>query len=182
VPSFSTQWVVPSYRTAQPGEAEALDLLAEILGGGSRSRLYQELVVKKGIAANAGASYQANMLDATNFAVYGAPRGAATLGEVETAVDAEIARIARDGVTDQELEKAKARFVRSMIFARDRQQAMANIYGSTLAVGRKVADVEEWPQRIRKVTADQIKAAARRYLVLDRSVTGYLMPKTQVGN
>jgi zinc protease len=182
VPSFTTQWVVPSYRTAKPGEAEALDLLAEILGGGSRSRLYQELVVKKGIAANAGASYQANMLDATNFAVYGAPRGAATLGEVETAVDAEIARIARDGVTDQELEKAKARFVRSMIFARDRQQAMANIYGSTLAVGRKVADVEEWPQRIRKVTAEQIKTAAQRYLVLDRSVTGYLMPKTQVGN
>jgi zinc protease len=182
VPSFTTQWVVPSYRTAEPGEAEALDLLAEILGGGSRSRLYQELVVKKGIAASAGASYQGNMLDATSFAVYGAPRGAATLGEVETAVDAEIARIARDGVTDQELEKAKNRFVRSMIFARDRQQAMANMYGSTLAVGRKVSDVEEWPQRIRKVTADQIKAAARRYLVLDRSVTGYLMPKTPVGN
>ncbi|TIX44590.1 MAG: insulinase family protein, partial [Mesorhizobium sp.] len=33
VPNFSTQWVVPSYHTAKPGEAEALDLLAEILGG-----------------------------------------------------------------------------------------------------------------------------------------------------
>ncbi|WP_366930516.1 insulinase family protein, partial [Mesorhizobium sp.] len=39
VPSFSTQWVVPSYHTAKPGEAEALDLLAEILGGDNRSRL-----------------------------------------------------------------------------------------------------------------------------------------------
>lgn len=182
VPSFSTQWVVPSYRTAKPGEAEALDLLAEILGGGSRSRLYQELVVKKGIAASAGASYQGNMLDDTNFAVYGAPRGAATLGEVEAAVDAEVARIARDGVTEQELDKAKDRFVRSMIFARDRQQAMANIYGSTLAVGGAVEDVEQWPERIRKVTAGEIQAAATRYLVFERSTTGYLMPKTQVGN
>jgi zinc protease len=182
VPSFSTQWVVPSYRTGKPGEAEALDLLAEILGGGTRSRLYQELVVKKGIAASAGASYQGNMLDDTNFAVYGAPRGAATLGEVETAVDAEVARIARDGVTESELEKAKDRFVRSMIFARDRQQTMANVYGSTLAVGGTVEDVGEWPDRIRKVTAGEVKAAAAHYLVFDRSTTGYLMPKTQVGN
>ena len=182
VPSFTTQWVVPSYRTAKPGEAEALALLAEILGGGSRSRLYQELVVKKGIAASAGASYQGNMLDATNFAVYGAPRGAATLGEVETALDAEVARIGRDGVTADELEKAKNRLVRSMIFARDQQQAMGNIYGSTLAVGGTVADVDEWPDRIRKVTADEVKAAAARYLVFDRSTTGYLMPKTQAGN
>ena len=182
VPSFSTQWVVPSYRTAKAGEAEALDLLAEILGGGTRSRLYQELVVKQGIAASAGASYQGNMLDDTNFAVYGAPRGAATLGEVETAVDAEVARIARDGVTGDELEKAKNRFVRSMIFARDQQQAMGNIYGSTLAVGGSVGDVEEWPDRIRKVTAGQVKAAAQRYLVFDHSTTGYLMPKTKAGN
>lgn len=182
VPSFSTQWVVPSYRTARPGEAEALDLLAEILGGGTRSRLYQALVVKQGIAASAGASYQGNMLDDTNFAVYGAPRGAATLGEVETAVDAEIARIVRDGVTDEELDKAKDRFVRSMIFARDRQQAMGNMYGSTLAIGGRVDDIEEWPDRIRKVSADQVKAAAQRYLAFDHSTTGYLMPKTKVGN
>jgi len=182
VPSFSTQWVVPSYRTAKPGEAEALDLLAEILGGGTRSRLYQALVVKQGIAAGAGASYRGDMLDDTSFVVYGAPRGAATLGEVETAVDAEVARVARDGVTSEELEKAKDRFVRSTIFARDRQQAMANIYGSSLAVGGSVADVEEWPDRIRRVSADQVKAAAARYLVLDRSTTGYLMPKTKAGN
>jgi zinc protease len=182
VPSFSTQWVVPSYRTAKPGEAEALDLLAEILGGGTRSRLYQELVVKQGIAASAGASYQGNMLDDTNFAVYGAPRGAATLGEVEAAVDAEVARIAREGVTDEELEKAKNRFVRSMIFARDQQQAMGNIYGSTLAVGGSVGDIEQWPDRIKKVTAGQVKAAAQHYLVFDHSTTGYLMPKTKAGN
>lgn len=182
VPSFSTQWVVPSYRTAKPGEAEALDLLAEILGGGTRSRLYQELVVKQGIAASAGASYQGNMLDDTNFAVYGAPRGAATLGEVEAAVDAEVARVAREGVTDDELEKAKNRFVRSMIFARDQQQAMGNIYGSTLAVGGSVGDIEQWPERIKKVTAGQVKAVAAQYLVFDHSTTGYLMPKTKAGN
>lgn len=61
VPNFSMQWVVPSYNTAKPGEAEALDLLGEILGGGTRSRLYQELVVKQGIAASVGAGFQAGL-------------------------------------------------------------------------------------------------------------------------
>lgn len=182
VPSFSTQWVVPSYRTAQPGEAEALDLLAEILGGGNRSRLYQQLVVKQGIAGEAGAWFQGTMLDATNFTVYGSPRGDAKLSDVEAAVDAEIARIAKDGVTPDELEKAKDRYVRSVIFAHDKQDDMANMYGSTLATGGKVKDIEEWPDRIRKVTADEVKAVAVRYLVLDHSTTGYLLPQQQAGN
>ncbi|BCG95278.1 M16 family metallopeptidase [Mesorhizobium sp. 131-2-1] len=182
VPSFSTQWVVPSYHTARPGEAEALDLLAEILGGGNRSRLYQQLVVKQGIAAEAGAFFQGTMLDATNFTVFAAPRGDARLADVEAAVDAEVARIARDGVTDDELEKAKQRYVRSMIFARDKQDDMANMYGATLATGGNARDVQEWPDRIRKVTADEVKTVAARYLVLDHSTTGYLLPQQQAGN
>jgi zinc protease len=182
VPSFSTQWVVPSYHTAKPGEAEALDLLAEILGGGPRSRLYQELVVKKGIAASAGASFSGTMLDDTSFAVYGAPRGSATLAEVEAAVASEVSRIALDGVSPEELEQAKSRFVRSMIFARDRQSSMANIYGSTLATGGTVEDVEQWPDRIRSVTALDVKAAAGHYLAPEHATTGYLLPEAHAGN
>ncbi|MER9631720.1 pitrilysin family protein [Mesorhizobium sp. M0296] len=182
VPSFTTQWVVPSYHTAKPGEAEALDVLSEILGGGNRSRLYQELVVRQGIAAEAGAFFQGAMLDDTNFTVYGAPRGDAKLADIEAAVDAEIARIAKDGVTSDELEKSKDRFVRSMIFARDKQEDMANIYGSTLATGGNVQDVQQWPDRIRKVTADQVKEVAARYLNLNHATTGYLLPETQAGN
>jgi zinc protease len=174
--------VVPSYHTAKPGEAEALDLLGEILGGGSRSRLYQQLVVKQGIASGTGAFVQGTMLDATNFTVYGAPRGDAKLSDVEAAVDAEIARVIKDGVTADELEKAKARYIRAMIFARDKQDEMANLYGAELATGGNVRDIEEWPDRIRKVTADDIKAVAARYLLLDRSTTGYLLPQQQVGN
>ncbi|MER9851886.1 insulinase family protein [Mesorhizobium sp. M0106] len=182
VPSFTTQWVVPSYHTAKPGEAEALDVLSEILGGGNRSRLYQELVVRQGIAAEAGAFFQGTMLDDTNFTVYGAPRGDAKLADIEAAVNAEIARIAKDGVTSDELEKSKDRFVRSMIFARDKQEDMANIYGSTLATGGNVQDVQQWPDRIRKVTADQVKEVAARYLNLNHATTGYLLPQTQAGN
>ena len=164
VPSFSRSWLVPSYHTAEPGEAEALDLLSEILGGGVRSRIYQALVVKSGVASSAGAYFDGSKLDASAFAVYGAPRGTAKLDEVQAAIDAEIALIVKDGVTDKELESARNRFLRSMIFARDNQASMANLYGSTLATGSTVKDIEEWPDRIKKVTIADVRAVAAKYL------------------
>jgi zinc protease len=182
VPSFQKSWVVPSYNTDKDGEAEALDLLSEILGGGGRSRIYQELVVKTGIASSAGAGYSGMALDDTAFAIYGAPRGEAGIEQVEDAIDAEIRKIIKDGVTTSELEKAKNRYVRAMIFARDSQSGMANIYGAALTTGETVQDVDEWPDRIKAVTADQVKAVAAKYLNPDRSVAGYLLPPAPVQN
>ena len=176
VPSFSKQWVVPSYESAEPGEAEAIDLLSEVLGGGLQSRIYQDLVVRDRVASSAGAYFEGTTVDPTNFAVYGAPQGEHTLEEVEKSVDAQIARLVEGGVTDAELTKAKNRYVRAMIFARDSAAGMANIYGSTLATGGTVQDVREWPDRIRAVTAAQVQAVARKYLSPNHSVTGYLLP------
>ncbi len=168
-------------KAPKPGVAELLDLLAEILGGGVRSRLYQDLIVKQGIAAAAGAYYQGTSLDPSRFTVYGSPLGGAKLADVEKATDAEIARILKDGVSNEELEKAKKRFLRSLIFARDDQSGMARLYGSTLATGGTVQDIKAWPDRIKAITADQIQAAAK-YLDPERSVTGYLLPPAKAAN
>jgi zinc protease len=176
VPSFTKAWVVPTYRMAEPGEAEALDLLAEILGGGSRSRFYQEIVVKAGIASGAGASYDGGAFDPSGFTLYGMPQGDHTLAEVEAAVAAEVTRVIEDGITPEELEAAKMRFVRNLIFARDEQSSMANIYGSQLANGGTVDDILEWPDRIRAVTPEQVQAVAAKYLDPSIAVTGYLLP------
>ncbi|WP_108396628.1 M16 family metallopeptidase [Devosia submarina] len=179
LPSFSRNWIVPNYRTAEPGEAEALDLLSEILGGGTRSRFYQEIVVKTGIAAGAGAGYAGGAYDPSAFTVYGAPQGEHTIADVEAAVDRELERLIRDGITERELESAKMRFVRSLIFARDQQASMANIYGSMLATGRTLQDIEEWPDRIRAVTPEQVQAVAAKYLDPSIAVTSYLLPAEQ---
>jgi zinc protease len=177
-PSFQKMWLAPSYANAKPGEAEALDLLSEILGGSSRSRIYQSLVVKDGSAANAGAYYQGSSLDDGSFGVYGSPRGDATLKDVENGIDAQVARVIKDGVTEGELEKARNRFLKSVIFARDSQTGMARIYGSTLSTGQTIKDIDEWPDRIKAVKVQDIQDVAKRYLVDSRSVTSYLMPES----
>ena len=72
-------YLVPSETTAKPGESEALDVLAHVLGSGENSRLYRALVVDKGIALNAGAYYSGTALDYAKFGVYGSPKPGTTL-------------------------------------------------------------------------------------------------------
>ena len=74
-------------------------------------------------------------------------------------------------------EGAKTVLVADAIYSRDSQDAMANDYGSALVVGLTTKDVEEWPERIRAVTAARMQEAARRYLIRRESATGRLSPE-----
>jgi zinc protease len=53
---------------------------------------------------------------------------------------------------------------------------MARHYGWRLATGMTAADVETWPERLKKVTVEDIRDVARKYLVDRNSVTGVLSP------
>jgi zinc protease len=173
--SVQRYYIVPSAATGRPGESEALDLLAYILGDGSNSRLYRSLVARKQIAVSAGAWYQGSALDRTRFGVYGSPRPGTTLQQVEEAIDAVIAEVAAEGVTADELERTKTRMIASSIYALDSQATMARWFGTALTTGLTVEHVRTWPDRMRKVTADEVRDAARRWLDKRRSVTGYLV-------
>ncbi|MFG1360714.1 M16 family metallopeptidase [Xanthobacter pseudotagetidis] len=175
-PSLSRSYLVPSYRTAAPREAEALEVLSQILGGDQTGRLYRKLVVEKGLAAGAGGWYQGTSYDPTRFAVSATPRPGVSLEDLEAALDAVIAEIADKGVDELELARAKTQLTADAIYSQDNQATLARIYGAAWATGQSADDVREWPARVKSVTADDVKQAAQRYLVLDRAVTGYLKP------
>ena len=178
-PSVSRYYLVPSSTTARPGETEALDVLAHVLGRGSNSRLYQTLVVDKGIAVNAGANYDGTAVDATRLSVYGTPKPGTSLPQLEAAIDAVLAEVIENGVTADELERAKNRMIADAVYANDNQRMMAQWYGSALATGATVDQVRTWPDRMRAVSADAVREAARRWLDKRRSVTGYLIKDTR---
>jgi zinc protease len=178
-PTVSRYYLVPSSTTARPGESEALDVLAHILGRGSNSRLYQTLVVDKGIAVNAGTSYDGTALDTTRLSVYGTPKPGTSLPELEMAIDAVLAEVIEKGVTAEELERAKSRLLADAVYANDNQRMLAQWYGASLATGATVDQIREWPDRIRLVTAEAVRDAARRWLDKERSVTGYLIKDTR---
>jgi zinc protease len=178
-PSVQRYYLVPSYTTAKPGESEALEVLSHILGRGSNSRMYDTLVVEKGIAVNAGAGYSGSALDDTRLFVSGTPKPGTTLAQLEDGIDAVIAEIVQNGVTADELARAKTRLIADAVYANDNQGTLARWYGAALTTGGTIEQVQGWTERLKAVTAEQVRDAAKRWLDKRRSVTGYLVKDTQ---
>lgn len=169
-------WTAPSYATGEPGEAEALEVLAEVLGGGSTSRLYRQLVRDDGPAVSAGAYYRGSNLDDGEVTFYAVPRDGQTVEALEARLLAVLADVAENGVTDEELARAKRTIVADAVYAQDSQSTLARIFGTALTTGGTVEDAKTWPSRIEAVDAAAVKAAAQR-LDPDRAVIGRLLPK-----
>lgn len=180
-PSWRRVFEVPSERTAAPGESESLEILADVLGGGATSRLYRTLVADKGLAAQAGAWYQSGALDDGKLMIYAVPRDGVSLEDLGKAVDAVVADLVAKGPTEEEITRSARKVYAEAIRAQDNQATLARIFGQELAIGGTVDDVRSWPTRIRKVTADQVKAAAAQWLTTDRAVTGLLRSAPSTG-
>ena len=176
-PTQSRVFLVPSYATAAPGEAEALEVLGHMLGGGQTSLLYKALVLDQQIALNAGAYYIGQSLDQTRLMTYALPAPGVTLDALDAATEAVINAVAADGVSETDLARAKTRLIADAVYAQDSQSSLARWYGVSLTTGQTVEDVAAWPDRIDAVTADAVQAVAAKWLKRARSVSGYLLPQ-----
>ena len=174
-PNLTRNYLVPSYRTAQPGEAEAIDVMTHVLGTGSLSRLYRKLVVERKIAASAGAWYGGIAYDATRLGISATPLPGVTLDDLDKSVDEVIADLVQNGIAAGELARAKTKLIADVVYSWDDPFTLARMYGAALTTGLSVERIKEWPDHIRAVTADQVREAARKWLAARHAVTGYLV-------
>ena len=177
-PSLMRSYLAPSFNAGESQHAYPLDVLADILGGTSTSRLYRALVIEKKIATSAGAFYRGSALDLATFRIYASPRPDVTVDELETAIDAELQRLKDVPITAEEVERATKRMVAEAVYARDSLSGAVRSFGIALTTGRTVDDVEAWPERISAVTAEQVNEAAAYVMNTGRSVTGKLLPSS----
>ncbi|MEM7463664.1 MAG: insulinase family protein, partial [Pseudomonadota bacterium] len=177
VPSMRRIYLAPSYRIAEPREAEALDILSTILGGASTSRIKRALMVDQTIASSAGTSYWGGLYDNAELSVYLTPLPNVELAKAEADLDAVIEDLRQNGITQEELDTARHSLIKSMMFSSDSQSSMARLYGTVLTTGGTVKDVVEWPDRMMSVTVEDVNKAARKYLDPKRATTGYLLPE-----
>ncbi|UCH73477.1 MAG: insulinase family protein [Rhodospirillales bacterium] len=175
-PSWSRRYHAPSHVYGATEHAYALEVLADIMGGGATSRIYRRLVVEQKIAAGAGAWYNPSSRGPASFGFYATPLPGGDLASVESAIEGEIDRLLRDGVTDEEVARATARLQAEAVYARDSLRAPAQVLGASLVVGMTVDEIESWPERIGAVTAEAVNAAAREVLRSEATVTTRLVP------
>ena len=175
-PSVVREVLAPSYSHGANEHVYPLEVLAEIMSGGATGRLNRSLVVGQRLAVGAALAYNPTMRGTTTLEVSATPVPGGDIARTEAALGAEIAKLLKDGVTEDEVATAKKRMLAASAYARDSLQGPAYAIGMALSTGRSLDDVESWPDRIAAVTVAQVDAAARAVLGGEGGVTGQLLP------
>jgi len=174
--SFQRLYLAPAYN-GRAREPYALDVLAEVLGG-ETGTIYKALVIQAKKALNATFWYDGSGRDFGSSGIYALPLPGISLDTLEKEIQEVIEDLLQNGIAETEVEAAKNRLLAEAIFARDSLEGPARIVGDSLINGSTIDDVEAWPTRIQAVTKLEVDKAAKSLFRLERSATGWLIPKT----
>lgn len=174
---------VPGLRSLDlkdPGNADALALtvLAAVLDGYPGSRLDRGLTQGADrVADSAGASNGLMGRGPQLFVLDGVPAPGKTAAQVEAALRAQLARIAREGVTAAELERVKTQWVAGEVYKRDSLFFQARELGTHWVLGLPLDTNDQLLAQLRGVTAEQVQSVAARYFGDDQLTVGELLPQ-----
>lgn len=167
---------VPALTHAADEEVYALAVLAGILDGGDSARLAKNLVRGQQLAASASAGYEIYERLSSLFLLTGIPAKGVTPAQLEQAILAEIRALQTEGVQADELARVKAQVVASAVYQQDSLFYQAMEMGILETIGVGWQRLQEYPDKIRAVTAAQVQAVAQKYLIPQRLTVGVLNP------
>ncbi len=157
-------------------EVHALSVLAAVLDGYDNARLNAKLVRTERIANSVGADYSAIARGPVLFTLDGTPAVGVTTEQLEQALRAEVQRIAKDGVSDAELQRVKTQLVASQIYKRDSIFGQAMEIGSLEMSGISQKLIDRIIEKLRAVTPQQVQAVAQKYFGDDTLTVATLVP------
>lgn len=143
----------------------AADLLADILGGGTSSRLWQRVREERGLAYSVGAS-TAMFID-TGFLAISAATSPEQIGEVKDIVIAEMRSVVCDGLTGDELELMKEQARASILLGLEDSAGRAGSLAQCEMVHGRQIQVEETLANIEAVTVEDVWSIAREHFRRD---------------
>jgi len=155
----------------------ALEVLAGVLDGNESARLNQSLVRNSRLASGVGAGYDATARGPGMCLLEGTPSQGKSAAELETGLRAELARLVDDGVSEDELARVKAQVVANQIFKRDSVFGQAMEIGQYESAGLSHRDIDRVLDRIKAVSAEQVRAVAKQYFVDDKLTVVVLDPQ-----
>ncbi|MCW8916824.1 MAG: insulinase family protein [Magnetovibrio sp.] len=180
--SWSENIIQPSLTNGDPTRVVALEILAELLGGGGTSRLYRALVIEQPLADSVGTYYDSSQRGDGRFVFYASPRPGVPLAQLTQAVRDEVQKLLDQGLKPDELEKIKKRMQADAIFSRDAMKTGAWTIGGVLAREHKIDDIEKWPERVMAVTEADVVNALKAVMAEPRRIVTKLLPADKVGD
>ena len=178
LPYLLMGWKCPVLRDVNKDwQPYALEVLVGVLDGNESARLNQSLVRNSRLASEVGASYDATARGPGMCFLEGTPSLGRSAAELEAGLRAELARLVQDGVTDDELARVKAQVVASQVFKRDSIFGQAMEIGQFESAGLSFRDIDRALERVKAVSAEQVRAVAKQYFVDDRLTVVVLDPQ-----
>src|SRR5690606_29969449 len=123
-----------------------------------------------------GAGYDGLSVDPTTFSVSMAYPPGSDDAAAESALMQALADFRRDGPDPAQLERVKTRLRAARIYQRDSAHGRAYDYGQGLSIGLSIEDVNDWPELLAAVSAEDVRAAAELALGERAGVTSLLKP------
>ncbi len=157
----------------------ALNLIEQILGADKTGRLYRALEDKG--KASATFTYAPQLRDPGLFTLAAYLTPDATHEETENIILDEIEKLISGGVTEDELEQAKAVIKANVVYGRDGSYAVADQLNEAIAMGDWTRYIKQ-PKAIQAVTAQDIQKVAAKYFQQKNSTTGWFVPKTSASS
>jgi zinc protease len=164
--------------TPDNDDALALTVLAAVLDGYSGARLDRALTQGSDrIADSAGAGNGLWGRGPQLFTLDGVPAPGKTPEQVEAALRAEVTKVARDGVSEAELNRVKTRWIAGEVYKLDSVMNQARELGGYWIQGLPLDAGDRLIQRLRTITAEQVKSVAVKYFGDDQLTVGVLRPQ-----
>jgi zinc protease len=178
LPYLLMGYKVPVLKTsAEEWEPYALDVLAAILAGDDSARLPRELVRGQELAADASVFYDPQSRLDTLMVIEATPAKDRGVADLEQALRRQVARVQQEPVTPQELERVKTQVVTADVYERDSVFYQAMRIGKLEAIGLPWQVADQYVERVRAVTPEQVQAVARKYLLDERLTVAVLEPQ-----
>ena len=146
----------------------ALVLANHVLGGAVESRLMERLRQKEGWSYGAFSFVDVESLDDSGRFVAGAQCAPQNADKVLVAMTEEIERLIRDGVTDDELEAAKASYRAAFDNSLTSDETVAEQHLGDLFLGRTMTSTQQLNDAIAGLGAEQVRATLARHLRMSR--------------
>jgi zinc protease len=176
--AFKVPQLTSFEHTQANDDALALTVLSAVLDGYNGARLGRALTQGPDrVADSAGAENGLWGRGPQVFTLDGVPAKGKTPEQVEAALRAEVAKIARDGVTEAELKRVKTQWVAGEVYKRDSIMNQAREIGGDWVIGMPPDADDRLIEALKAVTAEQVKSVAARYFGDDQLTVGILRPQ-----
>ncbi len=178
LPYLLMGWKCPVLRDVDKDwQPYALEVLTGVLDGNESARLNQSLVRNSRVASEVGAGYEATARGPGMCFLEGTPSQGKSVAELEAGLRAELARLVQDGVTEDELARVKAQVVARQVFKRDSIFGQAMEIGQFETAGLSYRDIDRVLERVKAVSAEQLRAVAKQYFIDDQLTLVVLDPQ-----